>query len=93
MKEERSKKRWRKDSGNRGVQSGTRRLGDVVLTYSLFLALSIGLVSCSPKSTHQDYVTDVYQTSYAGDNLKLMANDAVKKGTYCGEESSVTAFP
>jgi glucosylceramidase len=40
-----------------------------------FLAITIMLVSCSPKSKYQDYVSDVYQTSQAGDNLKLISND------------------
>ncbi|NRR93261.1 glycoside hydrolase family 30 protein [Winogradskyella undariae] len=44
------------------------------------LILSIVFASCSPKSksAYQNYESDVYQTSYAGDNLKLLTNDEVK---------------
>jgi len=44
------------------------------------LILSIVFASCSPKSksAYQNYESDVYQTSYAGDNLKLLTKDEVK---------------
>lgn len=38
-------------------------------------------------------MTDVYQTSYAGDNLKLMANDAVKKGPTAAKKVALQLFP
>ncbi len=40
-----------------------------------FLVISIVLVSCSPKSDNKDFVPEIYQTSYAGDNLKLITSD------------------
>ena len=48
------------------------------ITWLQLLVISIVFVGCSPKSTYQDYVVDVYQTSHAGDNLKLISADEVK---------------
>ncbi|MBT8218179.1 MAG: hypothetical protein KJP00_00030, partial [Bacteroidia bacterium] len=44
------------------------------IIWSLVFAISIAFISCSPKSTYQDYIADVYQTSHAGDNLKLISS-------------------
>jgi len=57
-------------------------------TWLQFLVMSIALVSCSPKSAYQEYVSDVYQTSEAGDNLKLIASDGAK--TTSSEVKKVT---
>ena len=43
-----------------------------------FLVITFILVSCSPKSAYQDYVSEVYQTSQAGDNLKLISADGAQ---------------
>ena len=45
-------------------------------------------VSYSPKSANLDYVIDVYQTSNAGDNLKLISSD--KRKTISTEVKKVT---
>jgi glucosylceramidase len=53
-----------------------------------FLVITFILVSCSPKSAYQDYVSEVYQTSQAGDNLKLISADGAK--TTSAEVKKVT---
>jgi glucosylceramidase len=45
------------------------------------LVLLLALVGCTPKSTHQDYVVEVYQTSMSGDNLKLLPNKKKQTGS------------
>lgn len=45
------------------------------------LAIAVMLVNCTSKaekSAYDDYVSDVYQTSQGGDNLKLLSSDATK---------------
>ena len=41
---------------------------------ALALVLSIVFVNCEPNGPYADYVVDVYQTSQAGDNLKLISS-------------------
>ncbi|QNK78359.1 glycoside hydrolase family 30 protein [Winogradskyella undariae] len=59
------------------------------------LILSIVFTSCSPKnkSAYQDYESDVYQTSYAGDNLKLLTNDEVKTTSADVKKVSLELLP
>ncbi|QXP78660.1 MULTISPECIES: glycoside hydrolase family 30 protein [Winogradskyella] len=59
------------------------------------LILSIVFTSCSPKnkSAYQDYESDVYQTSYAGDNLKLLTNDEVKTTSADVKKASLELLP
>ncbi|WP_179352602.1 glycoside hydrolase family 30 protein [Winogradskyella vidalii] len=42
------------------------------------LVLAIIGHSCAPKNDTQNYVADIYQTSQAGDNLKLLSSDEAK---------------
>ena len=42
------------------------------------LGISIVFFSCSSKGAYQNYVSDVYQTSQAGDNLKLLTSNEAK---------------
>ncbi|MDB2606144.1 hypothetical protein N9Y48_00030 [Zobellia sp.] len=49
------------------------------ITWVPFLAIAIILASCIPKSDNKNYVSDVYQTSQSGDNLKLISDDAAQK--------------
>ncbi|MEO9475651.1 MAG: glycoside hydrolase family 30 protein [Cyclobacteriaceae bacterium] len=51
------------------------------ITSLLILGLCILTIGCSPKSTHQHHTFKVYQTSQAGDNLRLVSPG--------GRESSV----
>ncbi|MEP5255111.1 MAG: glycoside hydrolase family 30 protein [Winogradskyella arenosi] len=39
------------------------------------LIISAVFASCTPKSAYHDYVSDVYQTSQQGDNLKLISEN------------------
>ena len=39
------------------------------------LLLTLLLVNCTPRGAYSDYVADVYQTSQAGDNLKLILSN------------------
>ena len=59
------------------------------------LILSIVFASCSPKSksAYQNYESDVYQTSYAGDNLKLLTNDEVKTTSADVKKVSLELLP
>ena len=63
------------------------------VTVLQLLVILIVFVSCSPKSAYQDYVVDVYQTSYAGDNLKLISADKVKTSSKELEKVTLELFP
>ena len=63
------------------------------ITWLQLLVISIVFVSCSPKSAYQDYVVDVYQTSHAGDNLKLISADEVKTSSEDLEKVALQLFP
>lgn len=63
------------------------------ITWLQLLVISVVFVSCSPKSAYQDYVFDVYQTSHAGDNLKLMSTDEVKTSSKEVEKVALQLFP
>jgi glucosylceramidase len=53
-----------------------------------FLVITFVFFSCTPKSAYQDYVSEVYQTSQAGDNLKLISADEAQ--TTSAEVKKVT---
>lgn len=59
----------------------------------LFLGMSILLISCSKKSVYQDYVSVVYQTSQAGDNLKLLPNDNIKASSKEIKKTTLQLLP
>jgi glucosylceramidase len=68
-------------NGKINIKSGFKKSDISKIIGLLFLVITIMFVSCSPKSKYQDCVSDVYQTSQAGDNLKLMSNDDAKTTT------------
>lgn len=45
------------------------------ISYWQFLLIAFVLVGCAPKNAYQEFVSEVYQTSQAGDNLKLISSD------------------
>ncbi|WP_297703116.1 glycoside hydrolase family 30 protein [uncultured Eudoraea sp.] len=59
----------------------------------LVLVISVVFVSCTPKSAYEDYVADVYQTSHAGDNLKLISTDQVETPTIERKKVSIRLLP
>lgn len=62
-------------------------------TYLLVLVMFIMFVSCVSKKTNQNYVIDVYQTSQAGDNLKLMSSDEVDTTVAKGNKITLRLLP
>lgn len=62
-------------NGKNNIKSELKKSNILKIIGLQFLAITILFVSCSPKSKYKDYVSDVYQTSQAGDNLKLISND------------------
>jgi len=59
----------------------------------LVFATALVLVSCASKSIYQDYVANVYQTSYAGDNLKLISNSEGEAPEIKGKKVVLNLFP
>ncbi|WP_430408439.1 glycoside hydrolase family 30 protein [Kordia sp.] len=57
----------------------------------LLCILAILMYSCSTK--HQDYVVDVFQTSQAGDNLKLITNNLTTQTVGKSKKVSLTIKP
>ena len=51
------------------------------------------LFSCNSKKSNQKYVVDVYQTSQAGDNLKLMTSDETNIAIAKGNKISLRLHP
>ena len=74
----RNKEKKKNYKGTIRMQSDKKNSNITKISWLSFLIISIVFVGCSPKSTKQEYLIDVYQTSQAGDNLKLMANDGAK---------------
>ena len=61
--------------------------------YLLILSMSMMLFSCNSKKSDQKYVVDVYQTSQAGDNLKLMTSDETNIAIAKGNKISLRLQP
>jgi len=55
--------------------------------------MAIVVVSCAPKSAYQNYVSDVYQTSQAGDQLTLLPSDKVQTTATGVKKVTLTLFP
>jgi glucosylceramidase len=72
------KEKCKNYNGKLNYQSNLKKSDISKMLWLQFLVISVVFVSCSPKSAYQDYVSEVYQTSQAGDNLKLMSNDDAK---------------
>ena len=70
--------RWNNYNGKINIQYDFKKFDILTIGWLPLLLISIVFVSCSPKSANQDYVIDVYQTSHAGDNLKLISSDEPK---------------
>ena len=70
--------KWNNYNRKTNNQSNVRKFDILKISGLHFLIVSMVFVGCSPKSAYEDYVSDVYQTSYAGDNLKLIAGDETK---------------
>ena len=60
---------------------------------ALTLAISLMLVNCKPKGPYEDYVADVYQTSQAGDNLKLIPGIEAEIGAAEGKKVALQLIP
>ena len=59
----------------------------------LVLEITVLIVSCAPKSSYQNYVADVYQTSQAGDNLKLISGDESSTSVTGGKKVALRLLP
>ena len=70
------------------LQSILKKSNILKILWLPFFVISIVFVGCSPKKTPQNYTSNVYQTSQAGDNLKLISNDEAK--TTSNEVQKVT---
>lgn len=69
------KKKWKNYNKN---QSNLIKFDLTKMIWLPILAISIVFVGCLPKSPDQKYKSYIYQTSQAGDNLKLIASDEAK---------------
>lgn len=69
------------------------RLSIPKISWLLVLAISVVFVSCSPRSSNQDYKVDVYQTSEAGDNLRLISGDESDAPVTGGKKVSLRLLP
>ena len=72
------KEMWSIHKGKKHIEYDFEKSDILKLRKLPLLLISILLVGCTPKNANQDYVMDVYQTSQAGDNLKLMSSDELK---------------
>jgi len=77
----------------KNYQGGGILSGILKITWLQYLLMAIVLVSCSPKSAYQDYSSDVYQTSQAGDNLKLLSNEVAKTSSSKVKKVTLALFP
>ncbi len=82
------KRKMKNYTGKMNKQSDILNIGGL-----WFLFISIIFVSCSPKSAYENYVSDVYQTSQAGDNLKLLSSDEVKTPVTEVKKVTLQLFP
>ncbi|WP_276391783.1 glycoside hydrolase family 30 protein [Eudoraea chungangensis] len=58
-----------------------------------FMVISILIVSCSPKTREKAFMAEIYQTSYAGDNLKLLSNEEEQEESSEVKKVSLQLFP
>ncbi|NRD22797.1 glycoside hydrolase family 30 protein [Winogradskyella litoriviva] len=58
-----------------------------------YMVLPFLLINCTPKSTYQNYVSDVYQTSQSGDNLKLVSSEGSISDSKDLKKVSIEIFP
>ncbi|WP_340155161.1 glycoside hydrolase family 30 protein [uncultured Winogradskyella sp.] len=63
------------------------------IKYFKFLFICVVIIGCSPKSKYDDYVSEVYQTSQSGDNLKLIESDKNPSNTEGIKKVSIELFP
>ncbi|WP_299781246.1 glycoside hydrolase family 30 protein [uncultured Formosa sp.] len=69
----------------------TTKTPKIICLQLLFLSI-IG-ASCSQKENHQDYKPNVYQTSFAGDNLKLLSNNNAKTTSKAVKQVGLELLP
>ncbi len=84
----RIKEKWKNYIGKINIRYDFKKSDIPKIRWLPLVVISIVFVSCSPKSANLDYVIDVYQTSNAGDNLKLISSD--KRKTISTEVKKVT---
>lgn len=63
------------------------------INYAVILLIALAIVSCSEKSKYDDYVSEVYQTSYSGDNLKQILPEAVQPESEDIKKVTIEVFP
>lgn len=63
------------------------------LLKSAFLTLTILLTSCSTQNEEKTYAMHVYQTSYAGDNLKQLHIDSLRNSTQSAKKLNLEIHP
>ena len=72
------KEKWNNYYGKINIQFSFKKSDISKIIWLPLLITPILFVSCSPKSANKDFEIDVYQTSYAGDNLKLISSDEAR---------------
>lgn len=87
------KEKWKNYNGKINIQYDLKKSNIPKITWLPFLVITIMFGSCSPKSAYQDYVSDIYQTSYAGDNLKLISSDEAKTTSTEVEKVTLQLLP
>jgi glucosylceramidase len=80
-------------NGKNNLKSDLKKSDFSKIKWLLFLVITILFVSCSPKSKYQDYVSDVYQTSQAGDNLKQLSTDKIQTTAKEVKKVTLKLFP
>lgn len=75
------------------LESAIKGLNILKIKYWAFSAICVLIASCSPKSKYDDYVSEVYQTSEAGDNLKLIVSDESQSNSDEAKKVTIELFP
>ncbi|MDV7188191.1 glycoside hydrolase family 30 protein [Lutibacter sp. TH_r2] len=71
------------------IENNSHIKATVLYAFIIYI-LTIG---CTPKSPHQNYTTNIYQTSQAGDNLKLITNEKTKTNTLPVKKVTLELLP
>ncbi len=67
--------------GKTSIQTNFRNAEVIKNKWALIVAFLVLFTACKPKTAEKKYTVDVYQTSFAGDNLKLLTNSEVNTET------------
>ncbi|MUU77624.1 glycoside hydrolase family 30 protein [Winogradskyella endarachnes] len=71
----------------------TKNLCNSGINYVIIVLIALIIVSCTEKSKYDDYMSEVYQTSYAGDNLKKISPEEFQTESKDIKEVTITVYP